>query len=98
MVMETKKIFTKINLIQQAQNKCIMVRRNIDFFTNKFENLVKMGLPTVWNDKGKILTFECYKRDMFKVRENEDKFQGITEVLKGQTIVDILIDDFYLLW
>jgi hypothetical protein len=74
MVMETDKIFTKRN-IEFFTNKCIMVRRNIDFFTNKFENLVKMGLPTVWDDKGKSLTFEFYKRNLFKVRENEDKFQ-----------------------
>jgi hypothetical protein len=66
MVMETEKIFTKRNLIQQAQNKCIMVRRSIEFFTNNFENLVKTRLPIVWDDKGNILTFECYKRDMFK--------------------------------
>ena len=33
-----------------------------------------MGLPTVWDDKGNFLTFDCYKRDMFKVKENEDKF------------------------
>ena len=43
MVMETKNVFTKRNLIQQAQNKCIMVKRNVESFTNKFENLVKAG-------------------------------------------------------
>jgi hypothetical protein len=46
MVMETERIFTKRNLIQQAQNKCIMVKRNVESFTNKFENLVKMGLAS----------------------------------------------------
>jgi len=74
-----------------------MVKRNIEFVTNKFDNLVKMVLPTIWDDKGRLLTFESYKRNPFKVEENEDKFQGMTEVLKGQIIVDILIDDFYLL-
>jgi hypothetical protein len=30
MVMETKKVFTKRNLIQQAQNKCIVVKRSVE--------------------------------------------------------------------
>jgi hypothetical protein len=98
MVMEAEKIFTKINLLQQAQNKCISVKRNIESFTNKFENIVKMGFPSTWNDKGKLLSFESYRKTLFIVRESEQKFQGIVDNLRGQTIVDVLIDDFYLLW
>jgi hypothetical protein len=98
MVMEDENIFTKRNLLQQAQNKCIMVKRNIESFTNKYENLVNMGLPSSWNDKGKLLSFEGYRKNLFTVRENEEKFQGIIDNLRGQTIVDVLIDDFYLLW
>jgi hypothetical protein len=98
MVMETERIFTKRNLIQQAQNKCIMVKRNVESFTNKFENLVKMGLPSAWDKKGKLLSYENYRKILFIVRGKEDKFQGMVDTLRGQTIVDILIDDFYLLW
>jgi hypothetical protein len=70
-------------MIQQAQNKCIVVKRNIESFTNKFENLVKMGLPSAWNDKGKLLSFENYRRNLFTIRENEDKFQGMVDTLRG---------------
>jgi uncharacterized phage infection (PIP) family protein YhgE len=45
MVMEDERIFTKLNLLQIAQNKCISVKRDIDLFTNRFEKLVKIGLP-----------------------------------------------------
>jgi hypothetical protein len=75
-----------------------MVKRNIQSFTNKFENLVKMGLPSTWDEKGKLLSFENYRKKLFIIKENEDKFQGMTDILRGQTIVDLLIDDFYLLW
>jgi hypothetical protein len=71
MVMETENIFTKRSLIQQAQSKCIMVKRNIEFFTNKFENLVKMGLPSTWDDKGRLLTFENY----IKTSSNSEKMR-----------------------
>jgi hypothetical protein len=98
MVMEIENIFTKRNLIQQAQNKCIMVKRNIESFTNKFKNLVKMGLPSAWNDKGKLLSYENYRRSLFTVREKEEKFQGMDNTLRRKTIVDIPTDNFYLLW
>jgi hypothetical protein len=45
MVMETGRFFTKRNLIQQAHNKCITLKMNVEYFSNKVENLVKMGLP-----------------------------------------------------
>jgi hypothetical protein len=75
-----------------------MVKINIESFTNKFENLVKMGLPSTWDDKGKLLSFEIYRNNLFIIRESEEKFQGMVDTLRGKTIVDLLIDDFYLLW
>jgi hypothetical protein len=54
-------------------------------FTNKFDNLVQMGLPTCWNKKGGIVTFESYRQSLFKVRENEDKFKEMTGVIRGQS-------------
>jgi hypothetical protein len=98
MVMEAENIFTKRNLLQQAHNKCIMVKRNIESFKQKFENLVKMGLPSAWNDKGKLLSYESYRKNLFVARDSEAKFQGMDNNLRGKTIVDLLIDDFYLLW
>jgi hypothetical protein len=74
------------------------VKRNIESFTNKFENLVKMGLPSTWDDKGKLLSYESYRNNLFIIRESEEKFKGMVDNLRGQTIVDLLIDDFYLLW
>jgi hypothetical protein len=98
MVMEIEKVFTKRNLIQQAQNKCIMVKINVESFTNKFENLVKMGFPSAWDKKGKMLSYENYRKRLFVVKGKEDKFQRMANTLRGRTIVDILIDGFYLIW
>jgi hypothetical protein len=38
------------------------------------------------------------EKSLFIAREKDDKFQNMTNTLRGQTIVDLLIDDFYLLW
>jgi hypothetical protein len=67
-------------------------------FTNKFENLVKMGLYSTWDKKGKVLSYENYRKSLFIFRGKEDKFQGMVDTLRGQTIVYILIDDFHVLW
>jgi Mg2+/Co2+ transporter CorC len=97
-VMDAENIFMKIIFIQQAQNKCIMVKRNIESFTNKFENLVKMGFPLAWDDKGKLISFENYKNKFFIITESEENFKGMVDILREKTIVDLLIDDLYLLW
>jgi len=59
MVMEATNIFTKRNLLQQAQMH--NGEKNIESFTNKlYENLVKMGLPSAWNVKGNF----CHLKDI----------------------------------
>jgi len=74
MVMETERIFTKRNLIQQDQNECIALKRNVEYFSNKFDNLVKMGLPSTWDKDGNLLSYESYRKSMFFDREKDDKF------------------------
>jgi hypothetical protein len=41
------------------------MKRDVDFFTNRFEKLIKMGLPSTWTDKGKLFPFEEYKKNQF---------------------------------
>ena len=38
------------------------------------------------------------EKSLFPARQKEDKFQGVVNFLKGQTILDLLTDEFYLLW
>jgi hypothetical protein len=44
------------------------------------------------------LSFEEYRKILFIARESESKFQGMAGKLRGQIIVDLLMDDFHLLW
>jgi hypothetical protein len=59
---------------------------------------MQMGLPNFWSKKGGILTIENYRHNLFKVRESDENFDEMTVVIRGQTIVDSLIDDLCLLW
>jgi len=56
-----------------------------------------MQLPSTWDDKGKLLSYEIYKKNLFIIRESEEKFKGISNNLRAHTIIDLLIYDFYLL-
>jgi hypothetical protein len=57
-----------------------------------------MGLPSTWDEKWKLLSYESYINNSFIIRESEENFKGMADNLRGRTIVDLLIDDFCLLW
>jgi len=57
-----------------------------------------MGLPSCWDKNGKFIHQEAYKDILIKERDDITKFQYMDGVLKGQTIVCKLIDDFHLFW
>ena len=44
MVMDIEKVFTKRNLIQQAQNKLIPLQRNVEWFSSLYKKMVEKGL------------------------------------------------------
>jgi len=73
------------------------MKRDVDLFTNRFEKLINMGLPSTWIDKERLLTFEEYRKNPFISRENDSKFQGMSDKLRGRVIVYLLMDDFHLL-
>jgi len=57
-----------------------------------------MGLQNRWGKKANIFTFGNYKQSLIKAKEDTTKFKEVIDMIKGQTIVDCLSDDFYLLW
>jgi hypothetical protein len=61
-----------------------MVKKNIDSFINKFENLVKMWLPSTLNEKGNLLSIESYKKILFIDTKNKTKFQCMVDSLRGK--------------
>jgi hypothetical protein len=60
--------------------------------------MVEKGLPECWDKKGNLFSLQNYQQFFIKSREDTSKFRGITGMLKGQIIVDLLDEDFFLLW
>jgi hypothetical protein len=96
-IMEVERVFTKRNLIQQVWNKLTHLQKSVQWFNNHYKRMVEMGLPEIYGKKG-LLPFPEYQPLLVKSRENANKFKGATRVLKGKTIVDLLDEDFFLLW
>jgi len=56
-----------------------------------------MGLPSCWDKNGNCIRQEAYKYMLIKSRGDITKYQDMDGVLKFQTIVYKLINDFHLL-
>jgi len=60
-----------------------------------YKELVKIGLPSCQDKNGNFIQKEVYKDMLIKGRDDITKFKDMDGVLKGQTIVCKLIDDFH---
>ena len=60
--------------------------------------MIEKYLPECWDKKGNLFSLQNYQKNLIKSREDTSKFIGITRMLKGQIIVDLLDEDFFLLW
>jgi len=60
--------------------------------------MIKMGLLEYYGKKGNFLSLLEYKPLLISTREKSSEFKGATGSLKGQTVVDLLDEDFFLLW
>jgi hypothetical protein len=95
--MEVEMVFTKRNYIRQVWNKLTHLQKSIQWLNNHYKRMVEMGLLEIYGKKG-LLPFPEYQPLLVNERENANKFKEATRVLQEQTIVDLLDEDFFLLW
>jgi len=93
--MEVERVFTKINCIQQVWNKLTHLQKSVQWFNNHYKRMVEMGLLEIYGKNG-LLFFPEYQSLLVKSRENANKFKGVTSVLKGKTIVELLNGNFFI--
>ena len=66
-------------------------------FKQEFKELFEDGLPSFWNEEGKMLLPEHYHHLLVRARMDHSKFNSLEKNLTGQTIVDMLTEDFKVL-
>jgi len=97
-IMDSTNLLTKNNLDQQPQNKCSSIQRSTETFMKRYKELVEMALPSCWDKNRNFIQQEASEEILIKEMNDITKFQDMDGVLKGQTIVCKLINDFHLLW
>ena len=58
--------------------------------------MFQKGLPSFWDDKEKLIPQEKYCTLLTQVCMAHSKFEGLDQGLMGETIVNKLVDDFYI--
>ena len=96
-VLSAKKIVHKHQLMKVVQDKSEELMVEVNRFKKEFERLFEEGLPCFWNEKGRLLSQEHYNHLIVRARMDHSKFNELEKSLSGQTIVDVLSEDFKVL-
>ena len=96
-VLSAKKIIHKHQLMKIVQDRSEELMVQVNRFKKEFEGLFEDGLPCFWNEKGRMLPQEHYNHLIVRARMDHSKFNELEKILSGQTIVDMLTEDFKVL-
>jgi FtsZ-binding cell division protein ZapB len=92
-----RKIIGKHNHMRNVRSKAEKIEQNVQSFKDLFSQLFKRGLPSFWNNNGKMVSQEKYNVLLTQARMDHSKFEDLEKGLKGNTIVDKLTNDFEIL-
>jgi len=60
-VMDAKRVITKRILLQNAETKCHELMREISTFRKIFSDVIKNGLPSLYNENGDLYPINNYQ-------------------------------------
>jgi hypothetical protein len=71
--------------------------REISTFKKKFSDVIKHGLPSLWNANGDLNPMKNYQKLLEDRRNSDSKFKNLDGTLKGKDVVELLARYFELL-
>ena len=83
-----------MKIVQEKSEELLM---QVTKFKQEFKELFEDGLPSFWNEEGKMLPPEHYHHLLVRARMDHSKFDSLAKNLTGKTIVDMLAEDFEVL-
>ena len=92
-----KKFIEKHNMMANVKAKAEQMQKEVQHFKGSFKDRVQQGLPSFWDNNGKIILKENYDSLLKAIMMDHVKFQDMEKGLKGEVIVDKLNDDFRVL-
>ena len=77
--------------------KAEQMQKELQHFKGTFKDIFDKGLPSFWDNNGKIILKENYDYVLKALKMDHVKFQDMEKGLKGEVIVDKLNNDFHVL-
>ena len=92
-----KKFIGKHHLMKVVQEKANQMSSQVKDFKMTFQKLFDDGLPSFWDNEGRIFSEEQYHILLVHNRMDHSKIKDLVKGLTGKVIVEKLTKDFELL-
>ena len=96
-VLWAKKFINKHQLMKVVQDKANKMSSQIKDFRLAFEDLFDDGLPSFWDDEGRLFSQEQYHSLLVQNCMDHSKFEDLVKGLTGKVIVEKLTEDLEIL-
>ena len=83
--------------MKTLQDKADEMTSCINDFRHAFKELFEDGLPSFWDEEGRIFSQEHYHILLVQIHMDHSKFDDLVKGLMGKVIVDKLTEDFEIL-
>ena len=92
-----KKFVENHDMKTNVKDKTEHMKKEVQHFKGTFKDLFEKGLPSFWDNNGKIILKEKYDSLLKAIRIGHAKFQDMEKALKGEVVIKKLKDDFHVL-
>ena len=80
-----------------VNDKVKKMQKEVQHFKGTFKDLFEKGLPSFWDNNGKMILKENYDSLLKAFRMDHVKFQDMEKGMKGKVIIDKLNEDSHVL-
>ena len=96
-VLWAKKFIHKHHLMKMVQDRADEIVLQVNNFKQVFKELFEDGLPSFWDEEGRMFSQEHYHSLLVQIRMDHSKFDDLEKGLTGKTIVDKLTENYEIL-
>ena len=89
-----RKVVGKLQHIETVQANIDIMLHQVNTFKGSFMSLFQKGLPSFWEEDGKLLSQLEYQALLVRCRLDHRKFEDMNQSLSGKIVIDKLAVDF----